>query len=244
MKSSNHDKFFPGLSDLLNLLLARVDLRLIRRSKSELDNLLLDSGGLNKDISRRIFQYERYVETKDLGGSIVECGVGSGQGLAFILNLQNLFQDKRTVYAIDSFEGFPPGSVEDSRTFQLNGKTNYTKYDLNYVQKKLKSLGFTESDISRIKFIKGFIPDSLRACVDVRVALINCDVDLYTSTKDSLNFFSPRLLKGGIVMLDEYDYPRDEIKWPGAKKAIDEFCELNNVQLERGFSDRAFLRKF
>ena len=44
-------------------------------------------------------------------------------------------------------------------------------------------------------------------------------------------------------MLDEYDMDGDDRKWPGAKKAIDEFCLENNCQLKTHFSGCKYLRK-
>ena len=45
------------------------------------------------------------------------------------------------------------------------------------------------------------------------------DCDAYTSHIDSLNFIYPRMSTGGCIVFDDYN----EKKWPGAKKAIDEF---------------------
>jgi hypothetical protein len=45
------------------------------------------------------------------------------------------------------------------------------------------------------------------------------DVDIYQSTLDSLNFFYPKMLKGGFMFFDDYMGKNT----PGVKKALDEF---------------------
>ena len=48
---------------------------------------------------------------------------------------------------------------------------------------------------------------------------------------------------GNCIELDEYDFGRDLEKWPGAKKAVDEFCEEVQIEVQKHFSGRAFLIK-
>src|SRR5688572_31529904 len=46
--------------------------------------------------------------------------------------------------------------------------------------------------------------------------LFRSDVDVYQPTRDSLEYFYPRLVTGGILVCDDYG-------WPGARKAVDDF---------------------
>lgn len=205
--------------------------------------------GVDKKTARRIFQYKKFLETrnlKDFAGRasiIVEAGVGNGSTLLFLLKLRNFFGDQRAIYAYDSFEGFPKGGQNDSEEFIRKGRPDYKKFHLSFVKDKLKYNQISDFDISRVEFIKGFIPDSLVSFDGVGISLLNCDLDLYKPTKDTLNFFWPYVVPGGVVMLDEYDIGNDQDKWPGAKKAIDEFCEEMSIKLHRGFGRRVFLKK-
>jgi len=237
------------LGKACNRLLALFNLALVRIGKSELgaQNKDRDSiffAGVDKDTARRVFQFEKYLETKNLGGGvIVEAGVGSGDGIVFLLKLQNHFGDKRSLWAFDTFAGFPKGNQNDSDDFRKKGKPGYEKYTLTSVKEFLKSTGISDSEIAEVRFIKGFIPETYLLFNQERVALLNCDLDLYEPTKQTLLFFWPKMIEGGVIMLDEYDIGLDVIKWPGAKKAVDEFCEENNIPLRRGFGNRAFLKK-
>ena len=236
------------LARVCKKILALFGLALVRIHKSglisrtgEKDSILFT--GVSKDTARRIFQFEKYLETKDLEGAVVEAGVGSGEGLIFLMKLQNHYGDKRSLWAFDSFAGFPRGHNYDSDQFKEFGKPDYKKFTLTKVQDNLKSAGISHSEISKVKFIKGIVPGTFSLFKDEKVALLNCDLDLYESTKQTLLFFWPKMVNGGVVLLDEYDLGLDEMKWPGAKKAIDEFCEEKNIELRRGFGNRVFLKK-
>ena len=71
-----------------------------------------------------------------------------------------------------------------------------------------------------VVFHPGLIPETLRAVTDGRYAFVHIDVDLYRTHLDCLNFFYDRIVKGGIVVFD--DYGRDFFK-TSARKAVDEF---------------------
>src|ERR1035438_7201264 len=53
----------------------------------------------------------------------------------------------------------------------------------------------------------------------LRIALLNLDVDLYAPTKVALETLYPLVLKGGIVVFDEYGWEQ----WPGESRAVDEY---------------------
>jgi len=233
---------------LLNAALSPLRLRLVRVNShlevyKQAEQDAKFSSGVDRNTARLIFHYSKYFETKDLAGVIVEAGVGAGGGLGFFLKLRNHFGDYRTIWAFDSFAGFPNGSNEDSKAFREFGKPGYEQFTLSYVKAYLSSIGISTSEISKIKFIEGFIPESLKSFDEEKVALLNCDLDLYQSIKDTLFFFWPKMVPGGIILLDEYDSRTDLVKWPGAKKAVDEFCAISSVKVQRGFGNRPFLRK-
>ena len=57
--------------------------------------------------------------------------------------------------------------------------------------------------------------------------MVSLDCDLYAPTKAGLEFFYPLMEKHGIFLLHDYS----SLHWEGSKRAIDEFCELNNEKL-------------
>lgn len=157
-------------------------------------------------------------------GDIVECGVGNGQTLSFILfNL--CYNDKlynKKYIGFDSFEGFPEPSIEDnSPRNPMKGQWSHT--DENFVLENLNLMGFKDSDKKKIKLIKGFFDTTFHQEIKniSKISLLHIDCDLYSSTKISLETWFDKIEKKGIIVFDEYLNSVDS--FPGAKKAIDEF---------------------
>ena len=73
-------------------------------------------------------------------------------------------------------------------------------------------------------------------------------MDLYNSYKDCLEFFFPKIKKGGIVTFDEYynnisDSPKKGWDWRGANAAIDEFVKKYNLELLKHFTGYRYIIK-
>ena len=72
---------------------------------------------------------------------------------------------------------------------------------------------------------KGLFPDSAIEIDGVQFCLVSLDADLYQSIYDGLTFFYPRLVKGGYIMI--HDYNNDTYR--GCKQAVREYCETYNI---------------
>jgi len=72
-------------------------------------------------------------------------------------------------------------------------------------------------------------------------ALVSLDVDLYKPTVAGLDYFYPRLVKGGCIFIHDYNNRR----YKGVRKAVDEFTEANGVPLVQlpDFAGTAVLSK-
>jgi len=139
---------------------------------------------LDKKITKSIFRHLLFEKTLYLRGGVLEVGVGSGQGIRFFIRLQEFYQDTRQIYAFDSFQGFPKGSKYDSQNFNLQGKTKYKFFSYTFVREFLLATGASNDQIDSIKFIKGYIPESLKKFDNAPIALLNLDLDLYQPTID------------------------------------------------------------
>jgi len=159
-------------------------------------------------------------QTRHVEGAVVECGVYRGSTLVTMgLYLKQKGIAKK-VFGFDSFEGFGEEVQTDIR---LGGDSSPVKKvgghgDTSYKQVSDAIARFGLS--SAVTLVPGFFKDSLsRLSSFPNVSFLHLDCDLYDSYKECLAFFYPRLSPGAIVLFDEYDDP----KWPGAKKAVDEF---------------------
>ncbi|MBI2475902.1 MAG: class I SAM-dependent methyltransferase [Candidatus Taylorbacteria bacterium] len=142
-------------------------------------------------------------------GEIAECGVYKGTTAYEIRAVT-----KRPVHLFDSFEGISGREVADIRNPEEIGGRGAIACSLENVQAHL-------SYFSDFKYYKGWIPDRFSEVKDLTFAFVHVDVDVYKPTKDSFDFFYPRMVKGGIMVCDDYGF----LQWPGCKKAVDEMAD-------------------
>jgi O-methyltransferase len=187
------------------------------------------TGGANIKILLRMI-----VRTKDLEGHIAECGVfQGGSAVAMGLYLRQQRIEKR-VYGFDSFEGFDPESAR--RDLQLGGAYNDDRHEHGFNETSGETVlaKVTRFGLTNIELVPGYFSESLRKFSgSTSFCFVHLDVDLYDSYRDCLEFFYPRLVTGGIILLDEYNDP----PWPGCNKAVDEFMAGKPEILERIDSD-------
>lgn len=177
-------------------------------------------------------------------GSVVECGVGkmdTFKHLAIFLREQH---SDRMLVGFDSFEGFPEPTVEDV-SFRNPQKGEWKFIDAPDVQKFLRISGFSEEWITdHIKIVKGFFQDTLPFASEDKIAFLHLDVDLYDSYKTCLEYFFPKVSEGGVLLFDEYDNNNESERFPGAKKAIDEYFKDTPYVVSRDwFSGKYYLVK-
>jgi predicted O-methyltransferase YrrM len=162
---------------------------------------------------------ELFVETLCLDGDVIECGVYRGGSL---FRLSRALKDNsahKTIYACDSFEGFPEDRVGlfDRTLFRPLRKLRAKFRVAHDVPARIDR--FAEYYDVPIKIVKGFFAETLPQLDVGKFCFIHLDVDIYESYKECLEQLYPRLAPGGVVVFDEYN----SSKWPGAKKAVDEF---------------------
>lgn len=165
-------------------------------------------------------------------GDVVECGLGEGNTfsmLAYLIGSENM-ETKRNLWGFDSFEGFPePDSFVASPRNPKMGEWRFTEES---VRSRLQESGILTAFPELMTIItKGFFGTTLPEFPDRPIAFLHIDADLYEGYRDALHHLFPRVVRGGVVLFDEYrefpnrpeyDYGRVE-KWPGCTKAVDEY---------------------
>jgi O-methyltransferase len=127
---------------------------------------------------------------KNIPGDLAEVGVASGASAKMIA----CRAPQKLLHLFDTFEGLPDPSREDSSRFR---KGQY-RYPIDDVQKYL-------GGCDNVRFHKGMFPESAADLEDSRFAFVHLDCDLYSSTKAGLEWFYPRLNRGGILVCHDYD---------------------------------------
>jgi hypothetical protein len=143
--------------------------------------------------------------TQKVPGDIAEVGVYRGGSAKIICSAKG----DKALHLFDTFEGLPKVDEIDMVWPFYEGKFAASFED---VQAYLK-------ENQNVHFYKGIFPATSDPVKDTMFSLVNLDVDCYESTKESLEFFYPRMSRGGIIISHDY------ITAPGVKKAFDDFFE-------------------
>lgn len=152
-------------------------------------------------------QSER-INRQQLAGCIAEVGVYKGDTA---LVLHKLFPG-RELHLFDTFDGFPAKDLK----YESGKAAGYTTK--NFADTSLEAVKKRLGESNKIHYHGGYFPDTAAGLEKQKFCMVSIDADLYQPTKAALEFFYPRLVSGGVIMI--HDYNSD---WEGLKKAVDEF---------------------
>lgn len=184
-------------------------------------------------LARQYALYEavEYLEKFNIEGEIVECGVWKG-GSAMIAALTLLARGstERELWLYDTFAGMPKPSERDvninglqasERWESLKDMGGWDVASREDVEENMRITGYPQN---RIRIIEGMVEDTLKIYHPERIALLRLDTDWYESTKSEFEHLFPRLVSGGVLILDDYGH------WGGARKAADEYFEKCGIR--------------
>ena len=181
-----------------------------------------------QDINRFLALHELFKLQLPVKGSIVECGVFGGSSLFTFAHLSGIYEPSnyhRKIIGFDTFEGMVEPTFYD---VNYNNKSAKKMFD-EHVEKKIdfamcsledvKKNIRENTNINNIFLIKGKVENTLRNIKKLpkKISILRLDTDFYESTKIELEVLFPRLVKGGVLIIDDYGF------WKGAKKAVDEY---------------------
>jgi tetratricopeptide (TPR) repeat protein len=155
--------------------------------------------------------------TAALDGDIAECGCF--RGLSSYLLCARL-RDIRPEFTghgyliFDSFQGLSIPTPHDQAPVSVEG--NFAASEAA-VRSNLR-------EFPDIEFHPGWLPGTLEALPERRYRFVHIDVDLYEPTLGALRYFYPRLVAGGCIVSDDYN-------WHGAKRAVHEVAELFAIKV-------------
>lgn len=180
-------------------------------------------------------QAVRYLTTHRIPGAFVECGVWrGGSSMAMALTLMQRGDPDRQLYLFDTFEGMPPPTDEDRGVDGVTGATHLAQSDpddewsawcnapLEGVERAMAKTGYPSANIH---MVPGLVEDTIPAAAPDQIALLRLDTDWYQSTRHEMIHLFPRLVPGGVLILDDYGY------WEGARRAVDEYLASQSLPI-------------
>jgi len=188
--------------------------------------------------AERLFAFHesvKYISTNKLSGAIVECGVWKGGSMmAALSTLKNLNDISREAYLYDTFEGMSEPDANDKAVNGESADTLLKKGDksqsdsvwcvagLDEVKKNVSQINYPAD---KIHYVVGKVEDTLLHTVPDQIAILRLDTDWYQSTKMEMEVLFPKLVKGGVLIIDDYGH------WQGSRKAVDEYIAANNIKI-------------
>lgn len=158
-------------------------------------------------------------QTRMLPGDILEAGVGNGGSAKLMLNFLVQNRPPKRMWLLDTFEGYQKiDSVRDGCHLKLNECRGETQ---EYVQRLLAT------DLIPVNVIKGMIPPTLEQVKTDRLSFAHIDVNLHEPTFAATDFCLARLVKGGVIVFDDYGWPATY----GARQAINKACARWNEEV-------------
>jgi len=185
----------------------------------------------NSRIGKLIIHYELFKIANKLPGSIVECGIFKGMSLIRFATFRNLLDKKneKKILGFDAFGEFPEAKFEKDKKMRRkfikdSGKSGISKSQLLKILKN-KKLG------KKIELVKGDItktvPKYVKNHPNLQISLLNLDADMYEPSITILDYLYPKIVKGGILILDDYGF------FPGETKAVNEFFKNKKVEIKQ-----------
>ena len=155
----------------------------------------------------------RIFEATNVTASVAEGGVFKGD---FAKEINRVFP-KSKLYLFDTFEGF------DQRDIQTDLANGYSR-SMTEVQFSNTNENLVLSQLpypQMVEIRKGFFPETATGLDQEKFCFVNLDFDLYEPILAGLEFFAPKMIQGGVILI--HDYFSETYR--GVKEAIRVYTE-------------------
>lgn len=159
-----------------------------------------------------LWQSAHYIARSRIAGEIVECGCFLGGATIFLsLTLQHL-GTWRPITLFDTFEG-PPLNMVDT-VFGVEHRGHKLPDFEESVRMNIQEAG---ADLGQFRLVRGKAEDTTPRFNFVGICMLRLDTDFYDSTKVEWEALYPKLVRGGVIIVDDYGL------FQGSRRATDEY---------------------
>jgi len=151
-------------------------------------------------------------------GETAELGVYQGE---FAKHINKLFPDRK-LYLFDTFEGFHANDIKKNLEIGNQINTANQKYDFSDTNEFIVLNKMEHPENCVVK--KGYFPETAVG-VKEKFAFVSLDADLHNPMYEGLQYFYPRLEKGGYIFI--HDYFNDV--YPGTRRAVTDYNAVEKI---------------
>lgn len=158
---------------------------------------------------------------KHLEGDFVECGVNTGAYSRAVIEYTDFNQTNKKFYLLDTFEGLVESLIneEEKKDDKITQYLSHYKNVYEEVKETFKNFN--------VKIIKGQVPDTLPQCDASKICYLSIDMNCTAPEIAAANYFWDKIVKGGIMILDDYGFPMHI----NQKLAFDAFAKEKGVEI-------------
>jgi hypothetical protein len=167
-----------------------------------------------KLLGKCLHRFEHFLKVKDLPGDIVEIGVFKGSGIATFSKFIDIYcpNSNKKVVGFDIFDSLDKqdilgkdGDFDSSKMNIVYSKVSDNELTMDAVENRLS--GFRQKrHILVMGDVEETLPKFIKENPGFRISMLYIDVDLERATYNSLKYLWDRILPGGVIIFDEYEY--------------------------------------
>lgn len=182
-------------------------------------------------IAKMLAHYELFKMVQSLPGAIVECGVFKGASLSRFAMFREILENdfSKKIIGFDIFGDYPETSFEADKGHRKEfiesaGQESILVDQMIQVlenKKCRKNVELIAGDICTT------VPNYVKENPQLKISLLNLDTDIYEPAVTILEHLWPRIVKGGILILDDYAV------FPGETKAVDDYFKGVGVKIQK-----------
>jgi hypothetical protein len=166
---------------------------------------------LENNSAKLFAEYALYKKVSHLKGTVIKCGVETEEGFTKVSMFQNVVA-KHSTQKVVAFEKLPK-SFEHTSLVTRDGSLLYQTKKTAVNQQKMQDK-LLEKGLRPVEFIPGnvgdSIPDYLVENPECKITYLSINLDNYHASISVLDFFYPRLVLGGVLIIDNYSKKTDD----------------------------------
>lgn len=182
-----------------------------------------------------LYQAIEYISKNNIPGEIVECGVWrGGSAMVCAYALQKLRDTKRRIFLYDTYRGMTEpdnrdrtvlGNTSAHDIWEKSQQENGNAWCYASIEDVQKNLFRTKYPKRKLAFIEGKVEETIPKIMPKHIALLRLDTDWYGSTYHELTYLYPRLVPGGVLVIDDYGH------WKGVRRAVDDYFRKHKISI-------------
>lgn len=175
----------------------------------------------------------RYIDRAGISGDFVECGVWRGGSMMAIAKMcKRLGDTDRQLHLFDTFEGMSKptdadvsihGESADDLLATQSMEDASSVWCVSGLDEVKSNMATTNYPSTKVHYHIGKVEETVPREAPAKIALLRLDTDWYESTRHEMEHLFPRLVDGGVLIVDDYGH------WEGARRAVDEYLEEHSI---------------